>query len=586
MYQKIKNSIANIKAINLGLLLGLFVIYFLLREVRFYFVPDYFGIAGVLAAKRDVLNLVATILASIFGFFLAFVILGFQILHARLGSHVSVFLDSNPLIKRQVTLLTFALLIIVIEYLTEITWNLSVIYYILYLTIAILLTIGQVAFTLYEKMVSDEYLQKMAEAIQEFAIDKNFNAPPSFDKLVEICKIQIKNGNKKSAKIIIEKTGEAFWNQIVDEIFEKTERKTHYQNTVDRFEFMASFFWKPLVEECKQYKDYETINEIVLMHYRYLNRSIEMNLHNMVLSNLVDQLNDLNREIFNAGFYTSADQQLQYIQSLFRTIYSSREIMELDIPALVANPGFDKVTVYSLHAELANIVSNLADTFNRHKDFSASISIIDKYERFAAVNYRETVTKDIYWRLAYLICNEAISMRENTILYMNQQEAKDSLQFSGRLDIDTDLQNPKLFDHIRVVIEYNEFLAERGLLSGAFNSAMQALYILGVETFQKINTDKSFIEIGMMVVDAMVRIKKKSITEELHMAILECLYKYIDVLKQGTAAHAAGLILDIKLAINKCGRETYKQYWIYKETNRLKFEMYKPERQVPGTSNS
>lgn len=576
----------NIKAINLSLILVLFVIYFLLREVRFSFVPDYFGIADVLAAKRDVLNLVATILASIFGFFLAFVILGFQILHARLGSHVSVFLDNNPLIKRQVTLLTFALLVIVIEYLTEVTWNLSVIYYILYLTIAILLTIGQVAFTLYEKMVSDEYLQKLAEAIQEFAIDKNFNPPPSFVKLVEVCKTQIKNGNKQSAKIIIEKTGEAFWNQMVDEIFEKTARKTHYHNTVDPLEFMASFFWKPLIEECKQYNDYETINEIVLMHYRYLNRSIEKNLHNMVLSNLVNQLNDLNREIFNAGFYASADQQLQYIQTLFRTIYSSQEIMELDIPTLVADPGFDKVTVFSLHAELANIVSNMADAFNHHKDFSGSISIIDKYERFAAVNYREKVTKEIYWKLAYLICNQATSMRENTILYMNQQEAKDSLQFSGRLDIDIDLQNPKLLDHIRVVIEYNEFLAERGLLAGAIDSAMQALYMLGAEAFQKINTDESFIQIGMMVVDAMVRMKKKSITEGLHMAILECLFYYINVLEQRTSAHAARLVVDIKLAINQCGKETYKQYWFYKENKRLRFEMYKPEKKVPGTSNS
>src|SRR5689334_9706320 len=104
------------KAINYLLFIVLTLVYILVKINPFFFIPDVLGISKVIEAKRDLFNLSASMLASIFGFFLAFVILGFEILRSKVGKNVSVYLQENRLLTTQITVITFTLIIILVEY--------------------------------------------------------------------------------------------------------------------------------------------------------------------------------------------------------------------------------------------------------------------------------------------------------------------------------------------------------------------------------------------------------------------------------------------------------------------------------------
>ncbi len=563
------------KAINYPLFIALAIVYILVKINTFFFIPDLLGISKVIEAKRDLFNLSASMLASIFGFFLAFVILGFEILRSKVGKNVSVYLQENRLLTTQITVITFTLIIILLEYMTSVNWDLSIVYFLLYLSVYILWSISEAAFYIFEDILSDKYITRQVEKIKKFG----FNAKgddmvidPAFAKVMDMARLQIKNGNKDTAEAIINGMATKFWNQL-DWVFSNTQRATHFHNIRERLEFMESFCWLPLIEECRQQNAYETINSIVVNHYRYLNRVIECNLDQLTVSAFTGKIKGLNQHIFSAGFTASADQQIRYIHEVYRTAYQNEELLKIEIDKITA-PGYDGVTIYALNAELSYLVSSMVDTLNYKGDALQALSIIGKYDWSARPEYMEDIPKEIEHKIKFIISREATHMRKSTLNRLSHNDALEVTRIGNSMHIDLAQTNVHLLDHIKLLIDYNEFLAGKNLLSGFYHSPLQELYMAGTEFIKKIDQGEQPEILLRMIIKSFLRIKDLTPLLDVHTALLEMLFYYVYLLEELNNPTMHVIITDIRLAINQFPIESYKQYFIFKKKKELSFEMF------------
>jgi hypothetical protein len=501
------------------------------------------------------LQIFITIHSTVLGFLIAFLILGFEISRNRFGKYALNFFYNNNKLKRLLSLLVATLVICVLEYSTNFDKAnfITIIYFILCLSLIIIVIVVPTIFSLFKNVISDEFITNEVSKIKTWDVILE-NGSPTIDACLEsltlICIQQIKNGETKTASLIIGKITDKHF-EVIQEILSIAHQDAHSININRQISFISSFVWKNIIEESIRQNDGTVAFTLLSKVYQYIKILVTKKADKNCLNELFISIADINQLLVGRGLHIVIDKEMILLSDLLKTILKV-DLDTTDPDEIFAIRPRYQISLFSLLFEFDFLIYQILTDLAREKQYQKAMKILEFYDECWVRIDNSSLADEVKYKLQRKILEELTSMHIYIIdkFEIPLVSEKENLRLPSLREIG--INHPHIIEIIDLLRTYIVELAKRNILTCGTGSVVHALYLIGINACTKIYSDghEKIIKVILKTYcDAFISsTNQKQLSAEFNKDINIFIRKLEE---QNSNGNLDKLIIDLKLVRNK-----------------------------------
>ena len=177
------------------------IAYLIIKFQPLKLIPDLLNLSTV--GINNIINSILAVISSIFGIFLAVIILGYEISKSKIGKYATLSFRVNKQLQYLCRQFVAILVLALIEYSTNISSssnNLTVAYFILLISLLLIIQIIPKSFSFLNNLFNPSFVNEEIDKIQDFNYRKNEedNSPEEIQNVLNIAINDLKSRKRDS----------------------------------------------------------------------------------------------------------------------------------------------------------------------------------------------------------------------------------------------------------------------------------------------------------------------------------------------------------------------------------------------------